>query len=74
LGVLPQAPYKDGNRNGLATEWYENGQKESETNYEDGQKVSQTNYEVEQKNGLASGWYEKGPKESGTNYLGMKIK
>jgi antitoxin component YwqK of YwqJK toxin-antitoxin module len=39
------------------TEWFEDGQKESEINYHDGKK-----------NGLATEWYENGQKESEINY------
>ena len=35
---LGQTNYKDGKSVGLATGWYENGEKESETNYKDGKR------------------------------------
>ena len=40
------------NNEGLATVWYENGQKKAEFNWKDGRK-----------NGLSNGWYEDGQKE-----------
>ena len=36
--------FKDGKLNGLATQWYRNGQKKSETTYQDGESVSQRSW------------------------------
>jgi len=36
--------FKDGKLDGLATSWYENGQKKSETTYKDGESVSQRSW------------------------------
>ena len=41
--------YKDGELNGLSTEWYEDGQKETEKNYRDGKLI-----------GKSTQWYENG--------------
>ena len=54
---------KDGELDGLVTEWYENGQKKSEVTFKDG-KI----------NGLVTYWYENGEKKSeGTYTDGRKI-
>jgi len=38
------APFKDGKLDGLATHWYKNGQKKTETTYKDGESVSQRSW------------------------------
>jgi len=38
------AHFKDGKPDGLATSWYENGQKQTETTYKDGESVSQRSW------------------------------
>jgi len=48
---------------GLATEWYENGQKKAEGNYVDGKK-----------HGLTTMWYENGQKQAEVNYVDGKSK
>jgi len=48
---------KGGRLNGLATSWYESGEKNSEHNFKDGIK-----------NGLATEWYKNGKKKSEKNY------
>ena len=63
------------------TEWYENGQKESEEKFKDGkgdglfaewygngQKRFEHNYKEGKKAGLGTSWYENGQKEFETNY------
>ncbi|MFP6883918.1 MAG: hypothetical protein VCA40_05770 [Roseibacillus sp.] len=42
--VWAPAQFKDGKRDGLATEWYKNGQKQTETTYKDGEPVSQKSW------------------------------
>jgi len=36
-----EGSYKDGERDGLWTEWFENGQKKKEVNYKEGDKISE---------------------------------
>ena len=50
--------YKDGERNGLQTDWYENGQKSCEVSWKDGKK-----------DGVQTEWYENGTKKEIRNYL-----
>jgi hypothetical protein len=50
------AQFKDGKRDGLATEWHENGKKWNEANFKDGKL-----------NGLVTIWYENGQKQSEGN-------
>ena len=38
------AQFKDGKLDGLATHWYKNGQKQTETTYKDGESVSQRSW------------------------------
>jgi antitoxin component YwqK of YwqJK toxin-antitoxin module len=38
------AHFKDGKLDGLATHWYKNGQKKTETTYKDGESVSQRSW------------------------------
>ena len=52
-----QFHYKDGELDGLWTEWYENGQKEWEVNFKDGEQ-----------DGLWTKWHENGQKELEGNY------
>ena len=49
--------FRDGKRDGLATEWYENGQKSAEATFRDG--------ELE---GLETTWYENGQKAREVTY------
>ena len=66
---------------GLATVWYENGQKKAEFNwkdgrknglftvwYENGQKKTEANWKDGQKNGSFSGWFENGQKNWESNW------
>jgi len=48
-----ETTWKDGERDGLATQWYKNGKKESEITYKNGEW-----------DGLATFWYENGQKSS----------
>ena len=49
---MKEGTFKDGEPDGLWTEWYENGQKDLEGTYKDGKK-----------DGLWISWYENGQKE-----------
>jgi len=73
-------------QHGLATRWWENGQKEGEVNYKDGkldgiytrwyengQKWREGNYKDEKKEGLFTDWYENGQKWAERNYKDGKI-
>ena len=42
-----EATFKDGEFEGLRTEWHENGQKASELTYKDGKRVSLTKWDKE---------------------------
>ena len=46
-----EGSYREGEKEGLYTKWYENGQKELEGNYKDGKKE-----------GIETEWYESGEK------------
>ena len=76
-----EGTYKNGELDGLYTEWYRNGQKKSEKTYknreldslytfyyENGQKKSETTYKSGEKDGLYTEWYENGQKKSETTY------
>ena len=79
--------YKDGEKNGLWREWYENGQieyedyfqnglehGESQGWYEDGQKEYEWNFKNGLDHGLQRGWDEKGQLEYESNYInGIEI-
>ena len=65
----------------LVTQWYENGQKETETNYisdkeeglttwwyESGQEQAELNYKNNKQEGLATWWYESGSKSGESNF------
>ena len=73
--------YKDGERDGLWTGWYENGQKEEEGTYKDGewnglwtwwysngQKKAEGTYKNGKKDGLWTGWYSNGQKKAKGTY------
>jgi antitoxin component YwqK of YwqJK toxin-antitoxin module len=49
--------FKNGKADGLATGWYENGQKSFEANYKNGKE-----------DGLRTGWYKNGQKWLEENY------
>ena len=72
-----EGSYKDGEKEGLSTRWYDNGQKEQEETYKDGkedglytkwyesgQKRSEGTYKDGELDGLRTGWYESGQKRS----------
>ena len=77
----------DGKKDGLDTDWYENGQKKSEITYNDGKvdglwtewyengnKKVEGNWKDGNPNGLFTRWYENGNKErEGTYKDGIKI-
>ena len=52
-----EGSYKDGQKDGLWTVWYENGQKKSEGTYKNGEA-----------DGLVTWWYENGQKKSENNF------
>jgi len=52
-----EAHYKNGKRDGLATQWHKNGQKELESHYKDGKKE-----------GLETWWYENGEKAQESHF------
>ena len=74
--------FKDGKQDGLATRWYENGQKMGEVIsykdgkvtglltlwHENGQKKSDINYKDGKFDGLWVNWYENGQKRSEANW------
>ena len=60
-GFKGQGYVKDGERDGLWTEWWDNGQKESEGTWKDGR------YD-----GLWTGWWKNGQKESVGNWKNGK--
>ena len=77
---------KDGELDGLVTEWYENGEKSSKTYkdgeldglvtywYENGQKKFEGSFKDGKKDGLFTWWYGNGKKEyEGTYKNGKKI-
>ena len=77
---------KDGELDGLVTEWYENGEKSSKTYkdgeldglvtewYENGQKKFEGSFKDGEKDGLFTWWYGNGKKEyEGTYKNGKKI-
>ena len=49
---MQEKTYKDGEEDGLSTNWYENGQKKLEGTYKDGEE-----------DGLFTNWYENGQKK-----------
>ena len=68
--------YKNGEVDGLSTNWYKNGQKESERTFKDGtrnglwtdwnengQKEKEINYKDGKQDGLWTEWYENGQKK-----------
>ena len=57
-----EATYKDGKREGLATEWYEDGLKKEERTYKDGKRE-----------GLTTEWYPNGQKVLKQNYKDGKL-
>ena len=73
-------------RDGLWTQWYDNGKKEYEgsylnglkhglwTWYENGQKVSEGTYKNDEKDGLWTQWYENGQKKEETIYTRQENK
>jgi antitoxin component YwqK of YwqJK toxin-antitoxin module len=76
-----EGTYKDGELDGLHTQWYENGQMREEetykdgeldglstTWYENGQKKSERTYKDGKVDGLLTYWYENGQKESEWTY------
>ena len=56
-----EGSYREGEKEGLYTKWYENGQKELEGNYKDGKKE-----------GIETEWYENGQKKSEGTYKNGK--
>ena len=77
---------KNGEPNGLATIWYENGQKSDEYNfkdgkwegkhtswYENGQKSEERTYKNGKQDGLYTKWYENGQKSSEGTYKDGKM-
>ena len=82
----PEGTLKDGELDGLVTEWYENGEKSSKTYkdgeldglvtewYENGQKKFEGSFKDGEKDGLFTWWYGNGKKEyEGTYKNGKKI-
>ena len=80
-GKLKESGARVCEREGLATSWRENGQKESETSYvngkkdglttlwyENGQKHAETNYVNNKEDGLTTLWHENGQKSAEVNY------
>ena len=64
--------FLEGGKEGAWTEWYENGQKKSETiykNYDDYQTDVFQHYLPSEKEGLATEWYESSQKKSEGYYL-----
>ena len=72
--------------NGVMTLWYDNGQKQLESNWkggkqvglstawhENGQKSFEANYKDNKKDGLSTAWYESGQKERKGNYKDGKL-
>ena len=72
-----EGTWKDGEKEGLETKWYENGQMKIEVTYKDGiedglqtywyengQKESEGTYKNGEWDGLSTRWYENGQKES----------
>ena len=72
-----ETTYKDGEKDGKATEWYENGQKGLEGTYKDGeldgletwwhengQKKKEGTYKDGEKDGKWTGWHENGQKSA----------
>ena len=53
--------YKDGELDGIHTQWYEHGKKKDEISYKDGKR-----------DGLTTGWYRNGEKEYEVNYKNGK--
>jgi antitoxin component YwqK of YwqJK toxin-antitoxin module len=60
--MLSKRIYKDGEFDGLITEWYENGKKSGEINFKNGKK-----------DGLTTLWYENGKKEYEGNFKNDKL-
>jgi antitoxin component YwqK of YwqJK toxin-antitoxin module len=84
-GKLKESGARVCEREGLATSWRENGQKETETNYvngkkdglatewyENGQKETETNYISDKEEGLTTWWYESGQEQAELNYKNNK--
>jgi antitoxin component YwqK of YwqJK toxin-antitoxin module len=78
--------YKNGKKNGLTTEWNENGQKEYEQKYKDGklnglqiywhtngQKGKEENYKDGKKNGLVTAWRDNGEILYTVNHIDGKL-
>ena len=59
--IYGETTYKDGKRNGLKTEWYEDGQKEKEGTYKNGER-----------DGKNTRWYENGQKKLEGTWKGGK--
>ena len=79
--------WKDGKRDGLSTEYYENGQKKWEGTwkdglrdglytrwYENGQKMEQRTHKDGKRDGLGTWWYDNGQMKSEKTYKDGKIK
>lgn len=77
--------FKDGKKNGTATEWYYNGEKRSEESYNNGvanglmtqwyyngQKSEQITLKNGEENGTVSEWYNNGQKRLVANYTAGK--
>ena len=72
-------------KDGLHTEWYDNGHKKEEGTYKDGkkdglwtgwyengQKKAERNFKDGGKDGIMTMWFENGKKEMGHGLLGMR--
>jgi antitoxin component YwqK of YwqJK toxin-antitoxin module len=80
------AQFKDGKRDGLSTEWNEEGQKMTHENHKDGfrnglstawdengQMLSESNWKDGERDGITTVWYDNGLKMSHENYKDGKL-
>ena len=74
--------YKNGERDGLQTHWYETGEKHSESHWKNGVRKeywdngklkNETHYKNGVIEGLGTGWYESGEKERESHYKKGKV-